>query len=312
MRHGADMVNGILNIYKEAGFTSHDVIAKLRGMIGIRHVGHTGTLDPMAEGVLPVCIGSATKVCDMMNEGKKVYVARILFGTATDTEDITGNVIQTLPVFAKREDLEKAFEKYIGNILQTPPVFSAIKINGQRSYDLAREGKSKELEKRPVTIYSIDLLECETDENGNLREASIEVVCGKGTYIRSLCRDLGTDVGSCACMKALIRTKTDIFEAKDAFKLSEIQTFKDNGTIDEHILPIDKYFKDYDILTTKPEFDKLVDNGNPIKKREAEFERPIKEFYRAYNSAGEFRGVYRFDRSRGRFNPYKMFLEVYS
>ncbi len=306
------LTNGIINVYKEEGFTSHDVIAKLRGILGFRHVGHTGTLDPMASGVLPVCIGAATKVCDIMNEKSKAYEAVILFGTATDTEDITGNVTKTLPVFAKEEDLKNAFGRFIGDIQQTPPLYSAIKINGQRSYDLVRSGKAKDLEKRNVRIDRIELIDSVTDDDGNLKEAKILVECGKGTYIRSLCRDLGEALGTCATMKELVRIKTDMFTIDKAYKLSEIQELKDTGRIEEIILPIDKYFEAYPVLTTLPEFDYLVRNGNPLKKRETVFDRPIVELYRAYDSEGKFYGVYYFDKKHGRFSPFKMFLEVYN
>lgn len=306
------MVNGIINVYKEAGFTSHDVIAKMRGIIGFRHIGHTGTLDPMAEGVLPVCIGSATKVCDMLTDKVKEYEAEILFGTATDTEDITGNVTKTLPVFACKKDLLDAFPYFLGEILQTPPMYSAIKLNGQKLYDLAREGKEVEVAKRKVRIDDIKLLDVICDGEGHLQEAKIKVVCGKGTYIRSLCRDLGEKIGTCACMKSLYRTRTDCFLMEDSLTLSKLQELKDAGTLEDYILPIDKYFKDYDSFNTLPEFDHLVNNGNPIRKREAVFERPIKDFYRAYDSKGQFCGIYKFDRERGKFRPDKMFLEVYS
>lgn len=306
------MVNGIINVYKEAGFTSHDVIAKMRGIIGFRHIGHTGTLDPMAEGVLPVCIGSATKVCDMLTDKVKEYEAEILFGTATDTEDITGNVKKTLPVFACKEDLINVFPLFLGEIMQTPPMYSAIKLNGQKLYDLAREGKEVAVAKRKVRIDDIRLLDVTCDEEGHLKDAKIKVVCGKGTYIRSLCRDLGEALNTCACMKSLYRTKTDRFEMKDALRLSDLQELKDKGELEAHILPIDQYFSDYEAFSTLPEFDHLVNNGNPIRKREAVFERPIKDFYRAYDSKGQFCGVYKFDREHGKFRPDKMFLEVYS
>lgn len=306
------MVNGILNVYKESDFTSHDVIAKLRGIIGFRHIGHTGTLDPMATGVLPVCIGSATKVCDMLTDKVKVYEAEIKFGTATDTEDITGNVTKTLPVFACKEDLLNAFTEFKGEILQTPPMFSAIRVNGQRLYDIAREGREIEVKKRNVRIDEIELLSVENDEENHLKEAKIRVTCGKGTYIRSLCRDLGEAIGTCACMKSLQRTRTDCFKVEDSLTIKQIEELKNNGTLEEYILPIDKYFDEYDSFSTLPEFDRLVDNGNPIRKREAVFERPPKDYYRAYDSKGQFCGIYRFNKSNGKFCPDKMFLEVYS
>ena len=301
------MINGIINIYKEEGFTSHDVVAKLRGILHFRHIGHTGTLDPMATGVLPVCIGSATKLCDMETAKTKIYEAVVLFGTATDTEDVTGKVIKTLPVNCDETQLKEAFKAYTGDILQTPPMYSAIKLDGKKLYELARAGKTADVAKRPVTIHSIELLDLEKDENGFLKEASIRVTCGKGTYIRSLCRDLGEELSTCACMKKLTRIKTGRFEIKDSVKLSEVAEAAGEGRAEKFILPIDEYFNEYPALYTKKDSDKLLRNGNPLRKNEVEECEIQSDRYRVYDSLGDFYGIYYRDNETGKFRPEKMF-----
>ncbi len=303
------MTNGIINVYKENGYTSHDVVAKLRGILKFRHIGHTGTLDPMAEGVLPVCIGSATKLCDMLTDKIKVYDAVVLFGTATDTEDITGSVLKTLPVCFDEDELKNALSGFIGDILQMPPMYSAIKLNGKKLYEIARAGKSCEVEKRPVTIHDIELTGIKKDENGVITEAEIKVTCGKGTYIRSLCRDIGEALNTCACMKQLTRLKTGKFEAENAVRLSDIEEHMKAGKIDEIILPIDKVFDEYEEIRTIPDADKLIHNGNPLRKREV-LGSAHEGFFRAYDSLGDFCGVYKFDTKTGKFKPDKMFLTM--
>ncbi|MCR5823312.1 MAG: tRNA pseudouridine(55) synthase TruB [Lachnospiraceae bacterium] len=303
------MINGIINIYKEQGFTSHDVVAKLRGILHFKHIGHTGTLDPMATGVLPVCIGSATKLCDMETAKTKIYEAVALFGIATDTEDVTGKVIKTLPVNCDEKDLVKVFEKFTGDIMQTPPMYSAIKLDGKKLYELARAGRTAEVAKRPVTIYSIELLDFEKDDEGHLKEARIRVTCGKGTYIRSLCRDLGEALGTCGCMKELERKKTGRFELETAVKLSDVAKAAEEGEPEKYILPIDEYFAEYPKCYTKPEFDKLVKNGNPLRAEEITTEVESCT-YRAYDSESNFCGIYVFDERYKRFKPEKMFLSM--
>lgn len=182
-------MNGIINVYKEKGYTSHDVVARLRGILKQKKIGHTGTLDPEAEGVLPVCLGKATKLCSMMEDTDKEYRVTMLLGVETDTEDMTGTVLKTSNVTCSESDVYEACGKYIGNIEQIPPMYSALKVDGKKLYQLAREGKVIERKPRSITIYDIRILSC------NLPEVTMNVRCSKGTYIRSLCRDIGADLG---------------------------------------------------------------------------------------------------------------------
>lgn len=306
-------MDGILNIYKEKGFTSHDVVAKLRGILKMKRIGHTGTLDPDAEGVLPVCLGTATRLCDMLTDKVKAYRAVMVFGVATDTEDMTGQVIKEAPVRCKEEDLMRVLPKFIGIYEQIPPMYSAIKVEGKKLYELAREGKVIERQGRPVTIYSIRVDNVVSGENGYLREATITVECGKGTYIRSLCRDIGEALDTCACMKSLIRTKSGQFELAESIKLSEVERYRDEGTLLEHLVSVEQVFATCGIIKTKEETDKLLKNGNQIPKNalaQMEESQPISEFslqwYRAYTSDGSFLGVY--EKKNGNYIPVKMFL----
>ena len=180
-------MNGIINVYKERGFTSHDVVAKLRGILHMKKIGHTGTLDPDATGVLPVCIGKATKVCGLLTDKDKTYRAVVKLGVTTNTEDMTGEILAKHPVSVTKEQIEMAVSKFAGEIEQIPPMYSAIKINGKKLYELARQGKEVERKARKVTIYEIKVLSIDFSEN----EFTMEVSCSKGTYIRTLCKDIG-------------------------------------------------------------------------------------------------------------------------
>lgn len=307
-------MDGILNIYKEKGYTSHDVVAKLRGILRMKRIGHTGTLDPEAEGVLPVCIGTATRLCDMLTDKVKSYRAVIHFGIATDTEDMTGEVIKKLPVAATEEDLKKCLESFIGTYEQIPPMYSAIKVEGKKLYELAREGKVIERKGRPVTIHSIELHSVVTDERKQLVEADITVICGKGTYIRSLCRDIGEALGTCACMYSLLRTKSGHCELSDSLKLSEVEVLVKKGELEDKILSVEHVFSDCKAFVMKQEWDKLLLNGNHIPKdtcvvMEKDFKENSefpKQWYRAYDSAHRFLGVY--EKKGPSFVPVKMFL----
>ncbi len=309
--------SGILNVYKEKGFTSHDVVAKLRGILKQRRIGHTGTLDPEAEGVLPVCIGTATKLCDMLTDKKKVYRASLVFGVATDTEDMTGEIIKRLPVTAKKEDLLLVLDGFLGESEQIPPMYSAIKVEGKKLYELAREGKTIERKARHIMIDSIKLLDVSTKEDGTLLEASIEVACGKGTYIRSLCRDIGECLDTCACMKSLLRVASGNFQSEQAMRLAEIETAVQNGTIGQAIVPTESIFASCGMLTTETKWDKLLHNGNRLPEhtvavewketKTAEMLFP-KTWVRAYDSAGQFCGIYEHQKDIGCYVPVKMFL----
>ena len=215
------MVNGILNVYKEKGYTSHDVVAKLRGIVGQKKIGHTGTLDPDAEGVLPVCLGRATKVCDMLTEKDKTYEAVLLLGKETDTQDISGTVLRVGETEGlTQEQVKDCVMSFVGEYDQIPPMYSALKVNGKKLYELAREGKTIERKSRKVEIKEIRILEMA------LPRVRMEVSCSKGTYIRTLCHDIGEKLGCFGCMESLLRTKVSRFELESSLKLSEIQKKK--------------------------------------------------------------------------------------
>ena len=179
------MINGVINIYKERGFTSHDVVAKLRGILKQKKIGHTGTLDPDAEGVLPVCLGKGTRLCDMLTDHSKVYEAVLLLGQSTDTQDVSGTVLQEASVEVSEEEVREAIMSFVGPYDQIPPMYSALKVNGQKLCDLARAGKEVERKARPVEIYEIQI------EEIYLPRVRMTVSCSKGTYIRTLCHDIG-------------------------------------------------------------------------------------------------------------------------
>lgn len=321
-------MNGVINIYKEKGFTSHDVVAKLRGILKTKKVGHTGTLDPEAEGVLPVCIGTATHLCDMLTDKIKEYRTVLFFGVATDTDDMTGTMIETSPVLADRQALCDVLPQFIGELEQIPPMYSAIKVNGKHLYELAREGVVIERQPRPVVVYDIKLESVKTDEDGHIIEAELSVVCGKGTYIRSLCRDIGKALGTCACMKSLVRTRSGDYFIENSLKLSEVEELRDAGTLSEHIVTVEQVFSVCPEVRMKPEWDKLLQNGNQImeqdcelslQKQETDFlpehgvlaEPEIKSgfpenWYRACDSNGKFLGIY--EKNGKKFVPVKMFL----
>ena len=319
-------MDGILNIYKEKGFTSHDVVAKLRGILKMKKIGHTGTLDPEAEGVLPVCLGTATRLCDMLTDKIKEYRVVIRFGIATDTEDMTGEIIEELPVKATEEELRTVLSKFLGEQEQIPPMYSAIKVDGKKLYELAREGKVIERKGRSIVIHSILLHSVELDNEGRLFEAELTIVCGKGTYIRSLCRDIGKALGTCACMKSLVRTRSGNSTLENSFKLSEVEAMRDAGTLEAHIVTVEQVFTECKAFRMKPEWDKLLLNGNHIieqncdlvedcestrvelnKKAVSQFDGDFSaNWYRAYDSTGRFLGLY--EKNGKRFTPVKMFL----
>ena len=224
------MVNGILNVYKEKGYTSHDVVAKLRGIVGQKKIGHTGTLDPDAEGVLPVCLGRATKVCDMLTEKDKTYEAVLLLGKETDTQDISGTVLRVGETEGlTQEQVKDCVMSFVGEYDQIPPMYSALKVNGKKLYELAREGKTIERKSRKVEIKEIRILEMA------LPRVRMEVSCSKGTYIRTLCHDIGEKLGCFGCMESLLRTKVSRFEIESSLKLSEIQKKREEGKLSEII-----------------------------------------------------------------------------
>lgn len=298
------MKSGIINVYKEKGFTSFDVVAKLRGILKTKKIGHTGTLDPDAEGVLPVCIGRATKVCDILTDKDKVYEAVMLLGVETDTQDTTGEILKKLPVEESESVVKEEILSFVGEYAQIPPMYSALKVNGKKLYELAREGKTVERKARNVQIYSIEILEMD------LPRVRMSVHCSKGTYIRTLCHDIGQKLGCGGCMEKLLRTKAGIFELADTLKLAEIDALAQEGLVEEKIISVDELFEDHSKVWTKQEYDVVVHNGNRMKMKMFQEKLPENtERLRVYDSKGEFIGIYEFCSERGDFKPVKMFYE---
>ena len=298
------MKSGIINVYKEKGFTSFDVVAKLRGILRTKKIGHTGTLDPDAEGVLPVCIGRATKVCDILTDKDKVYEAVMLLGVETDTQDTSGEVLCEKPVEADKDAVEKAILSFVGEYDQVPPMYSALKVNGKKLYELAREGKTVERKARRVNIFSIEILEID------LPRVRMSVHCSKGTYIRTLCHDIGNMLGCGGCMDKLLRTKVGVFELKDTLKLAQIDEIAKMGMVEEKIISVDELFEDYTKVWTKQEFDVVVHNGNRVEKRMFTEKLPLNtERLRVYDSKNAFIGIFEYSEERKDFKPVKMFYE---
>ena len=298
------MKSGIINVYKEKGFTSFDVVAKLRGILRTKKIGHTGTLDPEAEGVLPVCIGRATKVCDILTDKDKVYEAVMLLGVETDTQDTSGEILKELPVEVSEDAVREAILSFVGEYAQVPPMYSALKVNGKKLYELAREGKTVERKARNVQIFSIEILEMD------LPRVRMSVHCSKGTYIRTLCHDIGGMLGCGGCMEKLLRTKVGVFELADTLKLSEIDQLAKEGLVEEKIISVDELFDDYVKVWMKKEFDVVVHNGNRIQKRM--FEQKLDsnaERLRVYDSENTFIGIFEYSKERNDYKPVKMFYE---
>ena len=219
------MYNGIINVYKEAGFTSHDVVAKLRGILRQKKIGHTGTLDPDAVGVLPVCLGSGTRLCDMLTDWNKEYIAELRLGVTTDTQDLSGQVLTQAPAESldalSPAKVEEAIKSFQGKYDQIPPMYSALKVNGKKLYELAREGKEIERKARTVEITELEILE------SSLPVVKMRVVCSKGTYIRTLCHDIGEKLGVGGAMQSLQRSRVGIFRVEDALTLSKLEKLRD-------------------------------------------------------------------------------------
>lgn len=208
---------GVINIYKPKGMTSHDVVGVLRKKLNIKQVGHTGTLDPFAEGVLPICVGKATRLIEYFEDDKE-YLATVQFGSQTTTYDLEGNITQTSSIKITQTNLEKALEIFQGEILQTPPIYSAIKVNGKKLYEYAREGKDVKIEPRKVTIYKIELKSFDEIK----QQAEISIKCSKGTYIRSIANDIGVNLGCFGHLVKLIRTQAGKFLVENSVQLDDL------------------------------------------------------------------------------------------
>jgi tRNA pseudouridine55 synthase len=300
------LINGIINVYKEKGYTSHDVVAKMRGILKIKKIGHTGTLDPDAQGVLPVCIGKATKLVDMITDKDKTYEAVCKLGITTDTQDITGKVLTTAQVNVTYERIEEVIKSYIGEYLQLPPMYSAIKVDGKKLYELARQGKEIDRERRKVIIKDIRILDYSKEDN----EVKVSVDCGKGTYIRTLLHDIGETLGCGGTMKSLIRTAVGNFMAEEALKLSEIEELVHEDRLEPYVVTVDQIFEVYSKLSVDREYHKLIYNGNSFRKEHLSepMNEVTTELIRVYDAEDTFIGIYRFDTEDNLYKPVKMFL----
>ena len=265
-------MDGIVNIYKPAGITSHSAVNKVRKILGMKKVGHTGTLDPDAEGVLPICVGKGTKIASLLTDADKAYRAVIRLGIITDTQDISGEVISHCEPDVTEEVFREVVSEFTGKIMQTPPMYSALKVNGKKLCDLARQGIEVERVAREITIFSIYI------SNFNGVTATLDVSCSKGTYIRTLCHDIGQKLGCGAVMESLVRTKSGRFEIKDAVSFEEFEK-----SPEKFVVSPDKMFENLaEYIATADETIKIK-NGIRINTKLKDG-----QTYRVYSNKGEF------------------------
>ena len=295
------MNDGIIVINKPAGYTSFDCIAILRGITGIRKMGHTGTLDPNATGVLPVCLGKAAKLIEYMDTASKTYICGVRFGTVTDTQDIWGRASEGGDISKAPksfEELETALSAFSGEIEQVPPSFSAVFVNGRRAYDMARNGESPDLKPRKITVYSTELL----DYDAKKAEGHFKICCSRGTYVRTVCHDLGRMLGCGACLSSLLRTEACGFTLSDALDLEEARMM-DRASVMERILPLSRAIGSMQTLSISSEESVKYLNGMTIKRDPKGFEqgKPVAVFYN-----GELVGISRFEGSS--LKPVKIFI----
>ena len=298
-------MDGILNVYKEKGFTSHDVVAKLRGILKMRRIGHTGTLDPDAEGVLPVCLGKATKLCELLTDKEKAYRAVMKLGVVTDTQDMGGAVLEENPVAVTEEEVLAAIHSFVGEYDQIPPMYSALKVNGKKLYELARAGQVIEREARRIQIISIKVDEI------NLPFVTMTVACSKGTYIRTLCHDIGQKLGCGAAMEKLLRVKSGQFYLEDSLTLSEISRRMEENSLEACVIRPDSLFAQYPALTVRASGEKLLYNGNPMPLDMLDGIERLPEngaMVRIYDMKSEFIGIYCFQAERQWYKPKTLFL----
>lgn len=294
-------MDGLINIYKEKGFTSHDVVAKMRGILRMKKIGHTGTLDPDATGVLPVCVGKGTRLCSLLENHDKTYRAVLLLGMETDTQDVTGQILAEKPVCVTEEQVLEALPAFRGKIMQIPPMYSALKVNGKKLYEYAREGKVIEREARPVEIYEL------TVEKIDLPRITMTVSCSKGTYIRTLCHDIGQALGCGGCMESLVRTRVGDFHLEQAITLKELEAKRDAGELDSCLVTVEQIFSGLPAVTTRKQYDVLIHNGNRVSGNMLETV-PQEKQVRMYDSSGLFTGIYEWDPVKKDYKPLKMFL----
>lgn len=294
-------MDGIIVIDKEKGFTSHDVVAKLRGILRMKKIGHTGTLDPDATGVLPVALGKATRLVEFLTEKEKTYEAVLHLGLHTDTQDITGKILKEKEVICTEDEVREVMQSFLGEQQQIPPMYSALKVGGKKLYELAREGIEIEREARPVHFKEIAILEMQ------LPMVRFSVTCSKGTYIRTLCHDIGEKLGCGGCMESLKRTASGRFSLEESHTLQEVQQAMEAGTVLEWIVGIEEILEEYPRILSAETGDRLLMNGNPLKKNMVS-EHHEEGWVRMCTSLGEFVGIYEWDKAKKGYYPVKMFL----
>ena len=306
------MYDGMINVCKEKGFTSHDVVAKLRGILHQKKIGHTGTLDPDVTGVLPVCLGKGTKLCDMITDRDKTYRAVMLLGRTTDTQDLSGQTLSEKAVLADEKMVCTAAASFVGDYMQIPPMYSAIKVDGKKLYELARAGQEIERKARRVSIRSLNIIDIQ------LPYVTMEVCCSKGTYIRTLCQDIGEKLGCGAGMAELTRLKVGGFSIENAWTLSQIQEMADLGEdeVRRHMVPVEEMLLEYPkFRTIDAASDKMLSNGNWLPKEQvtavqvkdtAELTDGLQ--VRMYSSTGDFTAVYQYINGKNSFKNIKMFV----
>lgn len=289
-------MNGIILIDKPQEWTSHDVVGKLRGILHERRIGHSGTLDPLATGLLVVFIGRATRAVEFAEADRKEYVAGLRLGMSTDTQDITGRIVSEGSGIPDEPEVRNVLERFKGGLEQIPPMYSAVKIGGKKLYELARKGESIERKPRHITVFDLEITGRSDDDY------ILDVVCSKGTYIRTLCHDIGETLGCGGCMSSLRRIKSGVFSVEDAYTISEIQEAADRGEADKLLLPTDTLFAGYPELRADADDEKKLKNGNVISTAAPDGR------FRVYSESGEF--LLLGDVNAGKLKTVKNFFEV--
>jgi tRNA pseudouridine55 synthase len=301
-------MDGILNINKSPGMTSFSVVARVKRLSGERHAGHAGTLDPQATGVIPICLGQATRIIEYLFEQTKTYRTEVELGISTDTYDSTGQIIQVKNTDSiTLERIEAALAGFRGAILQTPPMYSALKYRGTPLYKLARSGIEVERKNRQAQIHSLEILDWQPPV------ITLEITCGKGTYIRSLAHDLGEELGCGANMKSLIRTKVGRFDIRDAITLSQLEETCRNGLLQEQMYPLDFVLPSFSAIVVNEEQKTLLIHGMPVSLQQKQdfgttnLKKTL--FFRAYSGDGHFLGMVKYDPENRLWRPDKIFFK---
>lgn len=295
-----DEINGVVAVYKPQGWTSFDVVAKLRGVLHTRKIGHGGTLDPMAEGVLPVFVGKATKACDILPDKQKGYIAGFRLGLTTDTQDITGTELSRNENDVTEDELRACAQSFVGDTMQIPPMYSAVKIDGKRLYELARDGKTVERQPRPIHVDIIDV----TDYDENTRMGHLTILCSKGTYVRTIISDMGEKLGTGGVMTSLVRIYSGGLTIRDCMRIEEISKKVVETGLDSVLTPLDRCFPDYPEITLDEHCTRLYKNGVRLRPDQTGTA-PDDNIYRVYGTSG-FLGLGRFEDSE--FRSYKNFF----